>query len=174
MSYPIKVTQQSYDHKGGTKSYHFTMIEAADGRCVVVFRYGKKGQFGQLITATFETAKAAWKHYEAKENEKQKGGYTPIGTQSTKVAGNPTELPTTVGIALFNKIGGKAVNHIDTGYDTSKMRQEVDVPTLDEEGRKVGDTSRKADIKDLLAQQKAAEEELAARAYDDNEEYGIF
>lgn len=174
MSYPMKVTQQSYDHKGGTKSYHFTLIEAADGRAVVVFRYGKKGQFGQVLTETYETAKAAWKAYEKKENEKIKGGYAPIGSQTTKVANNSSTFAATVGIALFNKMGGRAVNHLDVGYDTSRMRQEVDPATLDEDGRKVGDTSRKADIREALERQKREEAEQAARAYDDNDEFGIF
>lgn len=173
MSYPIKVTQQSFDHRGGTKSYHFTLIEAANGKSVVVFRYGKKGQFGQVITEIYETAKAAWKAYEKKEGEKIKNGYQPIGSQTTKVANNSSVFASTVGLALFNKMGGKAVNHLDIGFDTSKMRQEVDPATLDENGRKVGDTSRKADVRELLEQQRE-EAERAARAYDDNEEYGIF
>lgn len=174
MSYPIKVTQQSYDHRGGTKSYHFTLIEAADGKSVVIFRYGKKGQFGQVLTETYETAKAAWKAYEKKEGEKIKGGYQPVSHQVTKTATDPTQIVGTVGMALFNKIGAKAVNHIDAGFDTSKMRQEADPATLDEEGRKVGDTSRRADVRDLLEQQKREEAEQAARAYDDNDEFGIF
>lgn len=174
MSYPIKVTQQSYDHKGGTKSYHYTLIEAANGKSVVIFRFGKKGQFGQLNVHEFDTPKAAWKVYEKKEEEKQKGGYYPIGTQTVKVANSSSEIVPAVGMALFNKMGARAVNHIDPGFDTSKMRKEADPANLDEEGRRVGDTSRKADIRDLMEQQKREEAAEAARAYDDNEEFGIF
>lgn len=176
MSYPITVTQQSFDHVGGTKSYHFTLIEAANGHSVVVFRYGKKGVFGQIVVQTFETAKAAWKAYEKKEAEKSgsRGGYRPIGVQVTREIADSSEFASKVGLALFNKIGGKAVNHLDPGFDTSKMRQEVDPVTLDENGTKTGDTSRKADISDLLAQQKAEEERRAATAYEDNENFGIF
>lgn len=175
MSYPITVTQQSLDHRAGTKSYHFTLISNADGKSVLVFRYGKKGQFGQIIVNTYETVEKAEKAWASKEREKSgsTGGYTPISGRIVKTAVVSSDLVKTVGLSLFNKMGASAVRHIDPTFNTDGMR-DVDPPTVGEDGRSTGDTSRKVNMTELKEQQRVEEEARAAQTYAENADFGIF
>ncbi|MGV1754804.1 WGR domain-containing protein [Agrobacterium sp. CG674] len=174
MSYPIKVYSQSYDHANGTKSYHLMMIEASNGHCVFINRWGKKGTFGEMQVQTFATPKAAWKAYEKKETAKTRSGYAPLGSQRTNEATDAKTLGAAIGMVVLNKMGASNIKHLDPDYNTAGMR-EVDPPRTDEEtGKLVGDTSRKADIAAQLEAEREERRKEAAMAYDDNEEFGIF
>lgn len=175
MSYPITVTQQSLNHKGGTKSYHFTLISNAAGKSVLVFRYGKTGQFGQLVVGQYETVQAAENVWAKKEREKSgsAGGYSPTGGRTVKTANSSSELKDAMGLALLNKVGASAVKHIDPSYNTSGMR-DTDPATVDEDGRSNGDVSRKADVRALMEKQREEDAKRTAEAYANNENFGIF
>lgn len=170
--YPIKVSSISLDHKNGTKSYHLMVVETADGTALFINRWGKTGQFGELQVKTCTKAEA-WKAFEAKEREKTRGGYGAKGAMRVQEAVTGTDLPKAMTLAVFNKVGAKAINFIDPGFNTSGMR-ELDDPRTDEDGRVVNDTTRKADIAAQLEAQRLEEAAAAAQSYASNPNYGRF
>jgi predicted DNA-binding WGR domain protein len=171
--YPIKMRTISLDHRGGTKSYHLMMIEAANGNCVVVNRWGKTGVFGEMKVETFDSPVKAQKAWDKKEREKTGKGYSQTGSTREAIASEQSELSRTIGLSTFNKMGASAVKHLDPSFDTTGMR-EADPAQYDEEtGAKI-DTSRKADLSNLIQEQKQREAENAARAYAENDLYGRF
>lgn len=170
-TYPIKVHSQTFDHRGGTKSYHLMLIETADGRSVFINRWGKKGQFGELQVKEFDDKIKAWKEYERKERDKTKNGYAPEGPARDADAATSGNLVKAIGLAVFNKMGAKAVRFIDPDFDTTGMR-EAEPNRLDEDGRLTGDDKpRKADIANQL---KADREKEMAEAYANNPLFGAF
>jgi predicted DNA-binding WGR domain protein len=171
--YPIKTRSISLDHQGGTKSYHLHMIEAANGHCVVINRWGKTGAFGEVDIKTFDSPVKANRAFDKKENEKTRKGYSQVGSTRETTAADASELVKAVGMAVFNKMGAAAVKHLDPTFDTTGMR-EADPPQYDEEtGRKL-DTARRANLDELMRQQKAAEEAAVLEAYAANDLYGRF
>ena len=171
--YPIKSRSVSLDHRGGTKSYHLVLIEAANGHCVVVNRWGKTGQFGEMKIEQFDSPVKAQKAWDKKEREKTGKGYSQTGSTRERVANELVELPRVVDAMTFNKMGASNVKWLDPAFDTTGMR-EADDPQYDEEtGRKL-DTARKADLSDLIAEQQRREAEAAAVAYNNNDLYGRF
>lgn len=171
--YPIKSRSISLDHRGGTKSYHLMIIEAANGKCVVINRWGKTGSFGEMKVETFDSPVAAQKAFDKKEREKGRNGYSQTGSTRDTEAADASELVKAIGMATFNKMGAAAVKHLDPNFDTTGMR-EADPPQYDEEtGRKL-DTARRANLDEMMRQQKAAEEAAVLEAYAANDLYGRF
>lgn len=174
MVYPINVRSISLDHQGGTKSYHLYLIQNADGKAVVINRWGKTGQLGELKAETYDNVPNAERAFEKKESEKSRKGYRHVGVPKNASAANPGELARQIGIPIFNKMGAKAVNHLDPGYDTSKMR-DAEPNRLNEDGRLTGDDApRKADLSEDLAEMRKQEAAESAAAYADNDLYGRF
>jgi predicted DNA-binding WGR domain protein len=171
--YPIKSRTISLDHQAGTKSYHLHLIEAANGHCVVINRWGKTGAFGEMKVETYDSPIAARKAIDKKENEKTRKGYRQVGAARETSAEDVSELVKAIGMAPFNKMGATAVEWLDPDFDTSGMR-EADGPQYDEEtGRKL-DTARKANIEEARAEARRREVETAQQAYAENELYGRF
>ncbi|QNH71691.1 hypothetical protein V1VFAS_096 [Rhizobium phage V1VFA-S] len=171
--YPIKVHSISLDHRGGTKSYHLMMIQAANGNSVVVYRWGKTGVFGETKIETYDSPVKAQKGWDKKEREKTNNGYSQTGPVVEKTANDASELMAAIGRNMFAKLGASNVKHLDPSFDTSGMR-EADDPQYDEEtGRKL-DTARKMDLAALLEEQKRKEEAEIAANYEVNELYGRF
>ena len=171
--YPIKTRSISLDHQGGTKSYHLHMIEAANGHCVVINRWGKTGAFGEVKVETFDSPVKANRAFDKKENEKTRKGYSQVGSTRETTAASADELVKAIGMAVFNKMGAAAVKPLDPSFDATGMR-EADPPQYDEEtGRKL-DTARRANLDEMMRQQKAAEEEAVKNAYAANDLYGRF
>lgn len=171
--YPIKVHTISLDHRGGTKSYHLHMIQAANGNCVFIKRWGKTGVFGECKIETFDSPIKAQKAWDSKERAELNKGYSQTGPVVEKVARDQSELVAAIGRNTFNKLGPAAVKHLDPSFDTTGMREAED-PQYDEEtGRKI-DTSRKMDLAELMAEQKRQEEAERQRTYESNDLYGRF
>nr|AJW30269.1 hypothetical protein pLM21S1_p151 [Sinorhizobium sp. LM21] len=171
--YPIKSRTITLDHRGGTKSYHLVLIEAANGNCVVINRWGKTGAFGEMKVETFDSPIKAQKAWDKKEREKTGKGYAQKGGTRERSVAETSELPKIVDAMTFNKMGASAVKHLDPFFDTSGMR-EADDPQYDEETGAKLDTARKADLSDAIEAKRIADAEKAARAYDDNDLYGRF
>lgn len=172
-TYPIKVSSLSLDHKGGTKSYHISVIETADGRAVFVYRWGKANTFGELKTINGD-APSAWRHWKAKEQDKTRGGYYPRSNTRVAKAASSADLSKTLGIQLFHKIGKDAIAHLDPTFDTSKLREADEPKSEDGELKHTKDTARKADISKELAQMRAEEAAKTEKVYADNPMFGRF
>jgi predicted DNA-binding WGR domain protein len=177
--YPITVESQSFNHKGGTKSYHLMLIKTNDGRAVVINRWGKTGAFGEMEVKEFTSIPEALKRWQAKERDKTRNGYGPIGPTKSVVAAAPAELTKAIGLATFNKMGAKAVKHLDDGWDTAGMRELDEAKSHDGEFKHVNDTTRKAriDPAELEAERlrmAAAERARQEAAYQENSNFGRF
>lgn len=170
--YPITSKTISYDHQGGTKSYHLHLIQAANGNCVVINRWGKTGAIGEMKIEMFDSPVKAQRAFDKKETEKTRKGYRQNGPAREATAKDASEIVKAVGNVYFNKMGATAVQHLDPAFDTSGMR-EVDSPQWDEDGNKL-DSSRKVDPAAVRAAQLAAEKEAAEKAYSENDLYGRF
>lgn len=171
--YPIKTRSISMDHRGGTKSYHLMIVEAANGHSVFISRWGKTGAFGEVKVETFDSPKKAQQAWDRKEREKVKNGYGQTAPARESRADKQDELIKAIGLTIFNKMGAKAVLHLDPTFDTTGMR-EADPPQYDEEtGRKL-DTARKADLEEAMKQQRLMEAAAAEEAYRNNPIYGRF
>lgn len=179
-TYPITVESQSFDHHGGTKSYHLVMIQTSDGRCLVVNRWGKKGAWGELEVKQFDTVPAALKRWDSKEREKTKRGYSPTTIRNKKVANDQSELTKAIGISLVNSIAPADVTFLDPTFDTSGMREPPANRTEDGELRhtKPAETrNAKFDAEELeraRLEKAAAAAAAAEQAYEQHENFGRF
>lgn len=170
--YPITSKIVSLDHQGGTKSYHLHLIQAANGNCVVINRWGKTGSFGEMKVETFDSPVKAQRAFDKKETEKTRKGYRQTSSARETTAKDSSELVKAVGVTFFNKMGVAAVSHLDPGFDTSGMRQ-LDGPNWDEDGNKL-DPTRKVDPAVIREAQLKAQQEAIEQAYQSNDLYGRF
>lgn len=172
--YPIRIEDTHYKHSGGTKFYNISVIHNAEGKSVVVYRFGRVSQFGQIQVFEFGDLASARKAADKKERSKTgSSGYRQDGPTSETVVSSSKTLPAQMGVGLFNKIGKSAINHLDPGFDTSKMR-EIDPPTLNEDGTRALDVRRKVDLSKEIEEMRQKERLEVERAYDDNPQFGMF
>jgi len=170
-TYPITVLSQHFNHQGGTKSYHVSLISTNDGRYVVVNRWGRTGELGQLKAEIHQTKSQAETAFNTKVKEKTRGGYR-FNNELVKDAANAQELVKIIGLGVFNKMGAAAISHLDPAIDTSRMRQ-ADPPTVDENGNKI-DTARRVDISKAVEEQRRADQAAAEAALKSNPIFGMF
>lgn len=183
--YPITVRSWIYNHKGGTKFYAAQMLENALGHALVVFRWGKVGKFGDVMSSMCGSAVEAEKMIDKKLAEKQKGGYQmQHGSSSTGIAADASELPRVMSVGILNKVGPDRIKHLDPEFDTTGMRA-VESPTFDEDGSfrpsETAETRRlaaDAELREGVARQKAAQKILddaaSAATYANNPNFGRF
>ena len=180
--YPVRIERVSLKHKGGTKAFHLYVISNIQGKSLFVTRWGRIGAFGSIKVEEFDTRKEAEKAFGKKLNEKTSRGYRN-DNNGGEIANAQDEFSTKVGMILFNKLGAKAVNHIDPDYDTTGMR-EVDPPQYDEETGARLDAQRRFSDEQMIKMKEQAEREQremkeaadAARMkkYKDNPLFGAF
>lgn len=173
MSYPKTVSKMSLNHRGGTKSYHLTLVEpiSGDGPSAVIRRWGKTGAFGEVKVELFPTKARATAKAESLIKEKQRKGYESVGDTETAVA-DLDELMKAVGRPTWAKLTAPEIKHIDSAADVSGVR-ERDEPSYDEDGKWMGKPEpRKVIITEEMieADKRARMEELRAR----NPNYGRF
>lgn len=166
--YPINRVMVSLDHKGGTKSYHLMLLSAASGASVVIFRWGKTGQFGEMQVHCFKTLSEAEKEFEKKLRSKQSGGYFVTSDIKEKSALNDQQLRQIVGLPIFAKMGAAAIKHLDPGFDTSGMR-EADPPRFSEDGENLESERRAKEAADLRVKHKEEMERLEQERRDREE-----
>lgn len=131
----IHGTKATLDHKGGTKSYHITTLESEAGPAIVIYRWGKTGQFGQIKVERFSSGAAAEHAVMKKVGEKRSGGYIerPVSDSLLRdEAGLKTFLTTPVLMA----IGRDDILHVIPGFDISFMRAVAKPVEYNEEGYK--------------------------------------
>lgn len=173
-AYPMKLRSVSFDHTGGTKSYHLLIVETADGKSLFVSRWGKKGAFGELKAEMFPTVAAGEKAFDKKERQKTSSGYRQTGPSKSDVANNAAELRAAMGLPTWSKVGAGAISHLDPAIDTKGMR-DAEPNRVGEDGRLTGqDAARKVDVSQALAAQKEADRIESERILAANPNYGRF
>lgn len=137
-TYPIEIQKISLDHKGATKSYHLLLAARADGKCLLVKRWGRKGQFGSISEELFNTTGFAERAFEKVLAEKTGRGYSVLQeTNSNKTAVNAEILVHHFGRPLWAKLSAAAVKQLDEDIDVTG-RREPETPRFDEYGNDNG------------------------------------
>lgn len=77
MIYPIKIERMTlaYEQGRSAKEYHIVQINMANGRSVVITRWGRKGSWGQMLAAPFDKFEGACHFADEKRRDKQNKGY---------------------------------------------------------------------------------------------------
>lgn len=74
-AYPIVVRKITMKHRTHEKDYHQVLIVTQDKRCIVINRWGKRGQKGQLEQTRYPEPKSAVAAFDGKRRTKNKDGY---------------------------------------------------------------------------------------------------
>lgn len=134
--YPMRVTKEDADHRGGTKAYHLLKIETADGRMLMVNRFGKVGAWGQMQVEQFETVAEGQAAYRKKRDQKFGGEYTVKKTIYSQDAVDLPDLINKVG-AYWPNLGKNNVEWLVPGADTKDIREPTSKRIFDEHGREI-------------------------------------
>ncbi|WP_456868363.1 WGR domain-containing protein [Galbibacter sp. BG1] len=167
-------TKCSLTHKGGTKEYFITLMANAQGKAIVIRRWGAKGAIGQVKVSKFDTVAAAERDYEKEIDRRQSGskGYQ-ITDQKIVNVDAPEKLSLIIGRTVFPKIGGSNVKHIDPNYDTGGMREPES--NRDDDDNYVGDFQRRVKVDpDAVAAAEKAEREKELDVLRSNPKFGRF
>lgn len=161
----------SLDHKGGTKAYHLILIKTPDGRGMLIRRFGKVGQFGDVMVEQFPTSAAAEKAFEKLYNEKtsgRKGYFQKTHEESDE---DFDGLQKILGRPLWAKLGPSDIKFLNDDADVSGVR-ERDPNRYDEDGNWLGNPEpRKADI---AAEIEASKQQRLEELRQKNPLYGRF
>ena len=168
--YPGKLQRWSFDHKGGTKSYHITQVLMANGNSAVFYRYGKKDAPGQASVDLFvgeDDAIADFspnKAVDKKIRDKEAGGYQQVAFKhhdfesmaKLKALIGPIALP------VFIRACGHAFAHLDSEYEQAAPTTVSD-PYVNEKANEASakrhrDAQARTDMARMIAEQKAEDE----------------
>jgi predicted DNA-binding WGR domain protein len=179
MSYPVEIANinlESSDGKRSNKFYNLICVVGADGKSALVKRYGKNdGRLGEIIIVTGDQAKVE-KEFESMLSSKTRKGYA-IKSNTTKRCNDERELRMGLGPALWPKLPGSMLDHLDLGIDTSQ-RRELEQPRFAENGTYLGEQKPRSHTREEIEAAKRAEEaqHLAEQAatYRQNKNFGRF
>lgn len=126
-TYPIKIVKKSLDHQGGTKSYHIVEVITADGRLMLVKRWGKKGSFGSIdvITggATTSLGGGATTSLGVRIlRDKQKRGYDEVDHKELK-ANDLEEFKRLMTPRLYTSLGANNIAYLIPDAETTGIKE---------------------------------------------------
>lgn len=120
--FPMKITKTSARHRGRTKDYHLVLITTSDGRSMVVIRFGKKDQWGQMKVHLFNSIADGESFFSNKRDEKMGGEYTlpitPISVVEVPALDNLQKYLS----AYWPKLGATNIEWLVPGADTKGVR----------------------------------------------------
>lgn len=123
-TYPIQIIKKSLDHQGGTKSYHTVQVITADGRQLLVKRWGKKGSFGSIdvmignTNIGAETAKII--------RDKQKRGYDEVDHKDFR-ANDLDDFKRLMTPRLYTSLGAANLAYLIPDADTTGIKDAENV-----------------------------------------------
>lgn len=158
-------------HRGGTKSYTVLLVgNSLLNTALVVFRWGKVGNFGDVQVIRHNTGHAAGVEVDKKITSKGKGGYD-VQTEVSNSQISWAELVRELGPVYVGKIGREAL-HVNPTLDVSKV-QGPSVPRTDENGNWIGDQHRGVPREALLPTEEERQAQLV-RQFSSNPTFGMF
>jgi len=172
--YPMEGTKCSLTHKGGTKEYFITLMANAQGKAIVVRRWGAKGAIGQVRVAKFDTVAEAENDYtkEVMKRQSSSKGYQITDEKIVSVDA-PEKLSLVIGRTVFPKIGASNVTHLDPNYDTAGMREPES--NRDDDDNYIGEYRRRVKFDpDAVAAVERAEREKELDVLRSNPKFGRF
>ena len=126
--YPIRVKKQSgrADSSSGGKDYHLVLVSAANGKCLFITRFGRKGTWGVgFNVARHMSLEAARRVYDQKHREKLDKAYDEILINTEVPCKDEAELRRALGIQYWSKIGKDNLEWLIPGVDASVVREET-------------------------------------------------
>lgn len=125
------VSRRTLLHAQGTKEYHLlSVVNNKTGRALVVFRWGKKGSWGQMQVQT-GTISAIRKLYQEKTHEKEKGRYNQTNDTAIK-AETDADVKRLVTPPYWAKLGSDNIKYVMPDADVTGI-EEPQVVEFDEE-----------------------------------------
>ncbi|WLR91029.1 WGR domain-containing protein [Shinella zoogloeoides] len=161
-------------HKGGTKDYFLTLVVNAQGRAIVIRRWGAKGATGQVRVKKFASQLEAEVDYQKELDHRQSGskGYRITDSKTLQIEKREA-FPFVVGRTVFPKIGPANVQHLDPTYDTTGMREPES--NRDDDDNFIGNATRHVTIDpDVVARAEAARKEAELAEMKQNPKFGRF
>lgn len=120
--FPMTITKKSGRHRSGTKDYHLVLIVNADGRAIVIHRWGRKQAWGTgWKLETYNSSVDAAVAYRKKHAEKLEREYSNVITDRTVEVKNLDELRKEMTHQYMEKIG-KTITHLIPGLDVSTLK----------------------------------------------------
>lgn len=118
----IFIRKVSMRHRSGTKEYHLLLVKnSANGRGILVNRWGKAGAWGQMKTEKNTEANSA-NSFTSKVNEKEARGYN-IYADKIEEAANVEEAKSIIGMTYWPQLGAANLEHVFPGVDTYGVRE---------------------------------------------------
>ncbi len=179
MSYPLDFASYSMEFSDGQRSnkfYHATLVVAANQSAIIVRRWGKIGQPGELKIDKFAIQKKAESEFEKLLQSKLGKGYT-TKSSNIKQVNTQDELRLAFGPAVWPRLPGSALQHIVADIDVSG-RRELNPPRYDENGKWLGEPPARVfsrtEIEKARQAQAEADRMEAAKTYASNPRFGLF
>ena len=178
MSYPLdfaNVHLEFTDDKS-KKFYNASLVGNAEGKAIVVKRWGKIGVIGEMKVESFPTLAKAEKEYESIVSSKLRKGYERQ-RGDTKQITNETAFRMAIGPAVWPKLPPGPLVHIVPDMDVSG-RRELDPARFSEDGKYLGEPAARVFSKTEIAaareRERQAEQAEAVKAYANNSNFGRF
>lgn len=126
--YPMLIEKVWLDHRGGTKSYQIMRVTAADGKSLLIWRWGKTGKEGQVQVFTLDDEQSACDAFKNKVKDRERSGYSERtnGTAPAFIsttAQDGSQLRLAIGVSTFYKLGTEAILHVDPDAKTDGVRE---------------------------------------------------
>lgn len=126
MIYPITIKRQSgrADSVSGGKDYHLVLITLADGRAMLITRFGKKDTWGTgFNVSTFDRISPALIAYDSKYRAKIGRNYDDILIDTQVSCADSHEFRKALGEQYWAKIGKEKLEWISPNLDTTGVRR---------------------------------------------------
>jgi predicted DNA-binding WGR domain protein len=131
--YPMTVEKISAVHRGGTKEYTLIRVANANGRGLLIMRYSKVRQAGQVQVERFDTEAELNRAHSSKQREKfERGGYETSLRNTEKVVNDQAELLKALGMMVSHRIGADNLRHLDANADVDMQRMPEGEPEFEE------------------------------------------
>ncbi len=168
--FPITIDKLSLRHRGGTKDYHLVQILNANGRGLLIKRWGKAGQWGQVQIEAYSSAYDLDKAFTKMRSTKESRGYTmEVGHWSGEAADN-AEFLKALG-PQYAAIPGAQFDHVLGDDDEINQILGDDAPDTADMVKVGLEREAKKRAEREAAKTKAAQEEAELKS---NPQWGIF
>lgn len=175
--YPITVLKESAraNSSSGGKDYHLVLVKAANGKSLVIYRWGKKDQWGSgWDVKRFDTADEAEAAFRSKHREKMGREHrNRLPISGLWECDNQLAFKARLGLQYFGQLGASNLHHIDPDMDVTGSREREVAEWDENEGRAISAEERKRRaeaVKALEPKQETVEE----RAAETNSAWGMF